>query len=107
MATPSITDLFGAGATWDANNNQLKIPFSALQAAGLSTNPPSALEVYSALVKNAHTWLNANTDQSVMASSDLTVQAPLTRNGTPKTQYQFATRFFGSYQAPEFDPDQV
>lgn len=107
MAQPTYENLFGAGTIWDAGNNRLQISFSALQAAGLSNNPPSALEIYAAIIKQAHSWLSANTDQSVLASSDLTVQAPLTRNGVPRTQYQFSERFYGSYVAPMFNPEDV
>lgn len=105
MPQPTYENLFGTGAIWDATG--LHIPQAALASTGLSANPPSALELYAAIVKQVHGWLSTNTDQAVLASSDLTVQAPLIRNGIPRTQYQFSERFFGSYNAPEFDPDQV
>lgn len=107
MPQPSFAELFGVGSNWDAVDNSLQIPLSALQQSGLSANPPSALEVYSALIKTAHTWLSANTDATVLATSDLTVQAPIVRNGQPRTQFQFSARFYGAYNAPEFDPDQI
>lgn len=107
MPQPSYSDLFGAGSQWNAATNRLEIPLSALQSAGLTNNSPTALEAYSGIIKNGHTWLSSNTDQAVSATSDLTISAPIPRNGIPKTQFQFATRFYGSYSAPEFLPDQV
>lgn len=105
MSQPGITDLFGTGATFTGGN--LTIPLTALQNAGITGDSPTALEIYAALVKNAHGWINTNTDASVMATSDLTSTAPITRNGTPRTQFQFAVRFFGSYSAPTFDPNSI
>lgn len=107
MAQPAFSDLFGPGAAWDAANNKLDIPIAALQASGLTKANPTALEAYAALVKNAHTWLSANTDSSVLAASALTISAPVTWNGNPQTQFQFTERFYGSYQAPTFVPDQL
>jgi len=105
MSQPLIADLFGTGSTYDATAKKLDIPLSALPA--LTTANPTALELYAALVSYAHTWLNANTDQSVLATSDTTSQAPLTRNGVPKTQFQYTLRFFGPYSTPNFDPNAI
>lgn len=103
---PGITDLFGAGATLDGSNNLL-IPYTALQAAGGSGNPPTALEYYGGIVKNAHAWLEANTDASVMATSSLRITAPIQRNSTDRTQFTYSEVFYGDYSSPTFDPDQV
>lgn len=106
MSQPQITDLFGANSTWNATSKTLEIPLTSLPAL-TSNQSPTPLELYAAIVNSAHAWLNTNQDTSVMATSDLTNQAPLTRNGTPKTQYQYAVRFFGSYSAPTFNPNDL
>lgn len=106
MAQPTFNDLFGPGATWDALSNKLTITFPTSNQSGTPV-ALSALEVYGTIVSNGHAWLNPNTDSTVMATSDLTVQAPLVRNGQPRTQFQFNQRFFGNYSAPSFDPSQI
>ncbi|MEH1862048.1 MAG: hypothetical protein V7L21_29510 [Nostoc sp.] len=105
MPQPAIIDLFGTGSAYASGN--LSIPLSALNAAGLSNNSPTALEIFAAIIKTGHTWLNSNTDTTVMATSDLTSVAPITRNSTAKTQFQYAVKFYGPYNAPEFDPDNI
>ncbi|MGV0102344.1 hypothetical protein NSTCB13_00865 [Nostoc sp. DSM 114160] len=102
---PGITDLFGPTATFSGTPKVLEIPLSSLTA--LTSSNPTALEIYAAIVQTAHTWINANTDVSVMATSDLTISSPITRNGVAKTQFQFSERFFGTYAAPTFDPNAV
>ncbi|MEH2377746.1 MAG: hypothetical protein V7K27_02410 [Nostoc sp.] len=102
---PGITDLFGANSTLSGTPKILAIPLTSLPA--LTGSNPTALEVYAAVVSYAHTWLNANTDASVLATSDVTISSPITRNGVPKTQFQFSERFYGSYAAPIFDPNAV
>ncbi len=105
MAQPLITDLFGTGSTFDAAAKKVTIPLTALPA--LTNASPTPLEIYGAIIAYAHTWLNANTDLSVSAACDLNAQAPLSRNGTLKTQYQYSVRFFGPYTSPNFDPNQI
>lgn len=107
MPEPNFTDLMGIGSQWNASANRLEVPFSALAPTGLSSNPPSALEVYGAIIKNAHAWLSNNRDESVGAASELSVTAPYPRNGQQKTQFQFSERFYASYDAPEFNPDSL
>ncbi|MEH2164560.1 MAG: hypothetical protein V7K38_26790 [Nostoc sp.] len=102
---PGITDLFGATATFSGSPKILAIPLTSLPS--LSGANPTALEIYAAIIANAHAWINANTDASVMASSDLVISSPITRNGTAKTQFQFSERFYGTYAAPTFDPNAV
>ena len=102
---PGITDLFGANSTFSGSPKVLEIPLSSLPA--LTSPNPTALELYAAIISFAHAWINANTDASVMASSDLVVSSPVTRNGTAKTQFQFSERFYGPYSAPTFDPNAV
>ncbi|BBD69683.1 hypothetical protein NIES4072_29810 [Nostoc commune NIES-4072] len=102
---PGITDLFGANSTFSGTPKVLEIPLSSLPA--LTSANPTALELYAAIIQTAHTWLNANTDASVLATSDITISSPVTRNGAPKTQFQFTERFYGSYAAPSFDPNAV
>ncbi|MEH2119020.1 hypothetical protein [Nostoc sp.] len=105
MTQPLITDLFGAGASFSGSPKVLQIPLTALPA--LTGANPTPLEIYAAIVATAHPWLNANTDASVLATSDLTNNAPIVRNGTPKTQFQYALRFYGNYAAPTFDPNSI
>ncbi|WP_375469539.1 hypothetical protein [uncultured Nostoc sp.] len=105
MGQPLTTDLFGAGATFSGSPKVLQIPLTALPA--LTGANPTPLEIYAAIVATAHTWLNANTDASVLAASDLTNTAPITRNSTQKTQFQYAVKFYGNYAAPTFDPNSI
>lgn len=105
MTQPLITDLFGATATFSGSPKVLQIPLASLPS--LTGANPTALELYAAIVSNAHTWLNANTDASVLGTSDLTISSPVTRNGVVKTQFQYSERFYGSYTAPTFDPNAV
>ncbi|MEH2283350.1 MAG: hypothetical protein V7K90_18795 [Nostoc sp.] len=102
---PGITDLFGANSTLAGTPKVLEVPLTSLPA--LTNNNPTPLEVYAALISYAHAWLNANTDASVLATSDVTISSPITRNGVPKTQFQFSERFYGTYAAPTFDPNAV
>ncbi|MGV0102233.1 hypothetical protein NSTCB13_06121 [Nostoc sp. DSM 114160] len=102
---PGITDLFGPNSTFSGSPKVLEIPLSSLPA--LTTANPTALELYAAIISYAHTWINANTDASVMASSDLVISSPVTRNGVAKTQFQFSERFYGPYSAPTFDPNSI
>ncbi len=105
MAQPLVTDLFGTGSAYDATAKKLTIPVSALPA--LTVANPTPLELYAAIVQYAHTFLNANTDQSVLAASDLTIQSPYPRNSVNKTQFQYSVRFFGPYTSPNFDPNSI
>lgn len=102
---PGITDLFGTGSTFSGTPKVLSIPLTALPA--LTSSSPTALELYAAIISYAHTWLNSNTDASVMANSNLTISSPITRNGTVKTQFQYSEIFYGPYTAPTFDPNVV
>lgn len=106
MPQPTYADLFGPGATLDGSNN-LTIPYAALQAAGISGNPPAALESYAAVTKTASTWLAANTDEAVQASVEQRITAPSVRNGVDRTEFVYSTSFYGNYNAPTFDPDEV
>ena len=105
MTQPAITDLFGANSSWDATNKKLEIPLTSLPA--LTSQSPSALELYAAVVSFAHNWINANSDQSVLADSSLTINSPITKNSIAKTQFQYAVKFYGVYNAPTFDPNAV
>lgn len=102
---PGITDLFGANSTFSGSPKVLEIPLTSLPA--LTSANPTPLELYAAIVSFAHTWITANTDQSVLVDSTLTISSPITKNGVPRTQFQYAERFYGTYTAPTFDPNQV
>jgi hypothetical protein len=111
MTQPTIPNLLGTGAAWLAANASvtepgLFIPASALQTTGLDISvTPSALALVGAIDQLNHNWLSTNTDAAVMMTSDLSAIAPSTRNGSPKTQFQFTKRHFRAYAAPSFDPD--
>lgn len=105
MAQPLVTDLFGTGSAYDATAKKLTIPLTALPA--LTAANPTPLELYAAIIQYAHNFLNANTDQSVLAASDITIQSPYPRNSINKTQFQYAVRFYGPYAQPTFDPNTV
>ncbi|QLE41687.1 hypothetical protein FD723_15530 [Nostoc sp. C052] len=105
MTQPAITDLFGANSTFSGTPKVLEIPLTSLPA--LTGSNPTALELYAAIVSFAHSWISANTDQSVLVDSTLTISSPVTKNGVPRTQFQYAERFYGAYTAPTFDPNAV
>lgn len=105
MTQPLIVDLFGVGSSYDSAAKKLNIPITALPI--LTTTNPTALEIYAAIVDTAYKWLSTNTDTSVMASCDTNAQAPITRNGSPRTQFQYSVRFFGPYNSPVFDPNSI
>ena len=105
MTQPAFTDLFGANSTFNATTKTLEMPLTSLPA--LTNANPTALEVYAALVSFAHNWINANSDQSVLADSTLTINSPITKNSVAKTQFQYAVKFYGPYTAPTFDPNSI
>ena len=105
MTQPSITDLFGANSTFSSTTHTLSIPMTSLPA--LTNANPTPLEIYAALVSFAHNWISANSDQSVLADSTLSINSPITKNGIQKTQFQYAVKFYGVYNAPTFDPNAV
>ena len=80
MAQPIYSDLFGAGAFFNQATGQLEIPLTALTAAGLDAENPTATNVLGAIVKNAHRWLETNEDEEVMVASTLSIFAPVQRN---------------------------
>lgn len=108
MAQPTITDLFGVGAVYNATTNKLEISQAALQAAGI-TNAATAtpLEYLGAIAKTAHTWLEPNLDETVNATSRVDISAPFFRNNIQKTSFIYNLQFFGAYTAPTFDPDDL
>lgn len=105
MSQPQITDLFGSTATWDSTNKKLIIPITALPV--LTAQTPTSLELYAAIVSLAHIWISANTDQTVLADSTLTTNAPITKNSVARTQFQYAVRFYNAYNQPTFDPNAI
>ena len=105
MTQPAFTDLFGANSSFSGTPKILNIPLSSLPA--LTNANPTALEVYAAIVSYAHNWINANSDQSVLSDSTLTINSPITKNSVAKTQFQYAVKFYGVYNAPTFDPNTV
>ncbi len=105
MAT--FEQLLGTGANFNAATSTLEIPLTALAESGLDGTEPTALQCLAAIIRNAHNWLSANTDQTVMADSALNPFAPVERNGQNKTQYQYSLNFYGDYSTPVFDPDEV
>ena len=108
MAQPTFADLFGAASAYNGTSNKLEIPKAALEAAGVANAATAQpIELFGALIAFAHTWLAANTDQAVMSASRLSVNAPFQRNAVDKTSYTYQIQFFGTYNAPTFDPDDL
>jgi hypothetical protein len=103
VAQPTLIQLFGTGTTISSGN--LVVPLSALASVGLSDQDP--LGIFGAIIKIGGDWIAANTDESVMASCEKSTFAPITRNNLEKTQYNYNLAFYGSYQAPTFDPDDL
>ena len=105
MTQPAFTDLFGANSTFNATSKTLEIPLTSLPA--LTNANPTPLEIFAAVLSYAHVWINANSDQTVLSDSVLTINSPITKNGVAKTQFQYAVKFYGVYNAPTFDPNAV
>ena len=107
MAQPTYSDLLGAGATINQTADRLEIPLTALAAAGLDAENPTATNVLGAIVKNAHSWLETNEDEEVMVASTLSIFAPVQRNEQDRTEFGYTLNFYGNYETPDFDPDEV
>lgn len=108
MAQPTFTDLFGAGATYNPATNNLEIPKAALENAGIADAATATpIEILGAVTKLSHDWLSVNTDEAVMANSRLDTSSPFFRNNVEKTSFIFNLQFFGNYNAPIFDPDDL
>ncbi len=107
MAQPTFENLFGTGATFNPTTNTLEVPLSALAGSGLDATSPTATNTLGAIVKNAHSWLEANQDEEVMATSTLSIFSPIERNEEERTEFGYTVNFYGDYQAPTFDPDEV
>lgn len=103
MAQPSLSDLFGSGTTITSEN--LQIPLASLASVGLSNQVP--LSILAAIVVRSTDWLLANEDLAVRATSERVVFSPVVRNNVERTQYANTLVFFGNYQAPVFDPDDL
>ncbi len=104
---PTFEEIYGTGATFNTATSTLEIPLTALAQSGLNATNPTPLQTLGAIARNAHAWLSTNTDETVMADSDLNPFAPIQRNGEDKTQFQYSINFYASYTTPEFDPDEV
>src|SRR4029450_12134552 len=96
MAEPTITQIFGTGATRLASGAAapsagLFIPDSALQTAGLATPTTASAEGhFAAVALNAQTYLtqtnfDANTDQSIYIASGF---SSFTTRGTNNDSYR-------------------
>ncbi|MEH2077024.1 MAG: hypothetical protein V7K57_21930 [Nostoc sp.] len=96
MAEPTITQIFGTGATRLTNGattstSGLFIPDAALQAAGLTTPSTATAEGHLvAIVKNAESYLtqtnfDANIDQSLIVADGY---PGFTNRGTDNTPYR-------------------
>jgi len=107
MSQPTYSDLFGAGATINEATGNLEIPVTALTAAGLDAENPTATNSLGAIVKNAHSWLSTNEDEQVMVTSTLSTFAPVQRNEVDRTEFGYTLNFYADYQTPTFDPDEV
>ncbi len=107
MAQPTFENLFGTGATFNPTTNTLEIPLSALAGSGLDATSPTATKTLGAIVKNAHSWLEANQDEEIMVTASVDNFAPVERNELDKTQFSYTVNFYGDYQTPTFDPDEV
>ncbi|MDJ0675509.1 MAG: hypothetical protein QNJ36_09045 [Calothrix sp. MO_167.B42] len=107
MTQPTYGDLFGTGANFNESTQKIEIPLSALASAGLNATNPTAVNALAAIIKNSHGWLDANQDEQVMATASLESIAPVPRNEIDKTEFSYTLNFYGNYQAPTFDPDEV
>ena len=107
MPQPTYSDLFGTGAAINQATGKLEIPLTALAAAGLDAENPTATNALGAVVKNAHGWLETNEDEGVMVASTLSTFAPVDRNEEERTEFGYTLNFYGDYNVPTFDPDQV
>ncbi len=107
MTQPTYGDLFGSGANFNESTQNIEIPLSALASVGLDATNPTAVNALGAIIKNSHGWLSANQDEQVMVTASLDNFAPVERNEVDKTEFSYTVNFYGNYQAPTFDPDEV
>lgn len=108
MAQPTLEDIFGTLSAVNQDTGNLEISYSALNQMGLyNFNDQYPLTLLAAIIKRANEWLEANQDQAVKATSTYTSSSPSNRNGVDKTEFAFSFSFYGNYQTPTFDPDDL
>lgn len=108
MAQPTLEELFGIGTTYNEVTEKLEIPKAALGISGLDlVGSFAAVGLLAAITKNAHAWLVTNEDELVRAASRLDYSAPFFRNEQEFSSFIYNLQFFGRFQQPEFDPDDV
>jgi hypothetical protein len=102
-----INQLFGDAADFD--NSYFRIPRDRLIEMGLDDpENSSGEEIFAAIVKGAYErFFKLNTNEAVQAAMDKSIYAPFTRNEIERTQFAYTCQFFGSYTAPDFDPDDL
>jgi hypothetical protein len=106
MTQPTYPNLLGTDAAKDGYS--VVIPLQVFTDAGITdVTTMTALEAFGVLLAKASTWLETNTDASVMASASSFVSAPSTRNGLEKTQFNHSISLYGSYTSPAFNPNDL
>lgn len=109
MAEPTLTAVFGAGATQDANS--ITIQKSALTAVGLTasaSNKAESLLIAILLVsKNSLTQTNfdADTDQSIVVADGFSSLTTRGTNNTPYRTDQLTVSFSKVDTNATIDPD--
>jgi len=105
MAQPTIEDLLGSGSVVDTSNLFVMIPEQVFTDNGLgSLATATPLEIAAVIIKTVNDWLTTNTDETVLADSNLTVNTPAIRNNIEKTLFAFTFEFYGNYTEPVFNP---
>jgi hypothetical protein len=108
MAQPTAQDIFGQNVFYDEGQGNFQISSRDLQNSGLSyISEGSPIPILAAILKTASEWLENNQDEAVKATCSTYSSSPVNRNGIDYTEFNFSFSFFGSYEAPAFDPDEL
>jgi hypothetical protein len=102
MAQPTLTEIFGTPSTIDGNLNALVIPSSFFAQYGINLNSALPIELLAVLIVTTYFSMATNTDETVNLAVTRTITAPVSRNNQDKTSFSFNLEFFGSYESPTF-----
>ncbi len=104
MAEPTLTDVFGAGATQDATT--LTIAKADLNITPSATNTAESL--FTALFLNAQQALNSTaqgTDSDIQVTMDKESASPITRSNANYIRHVYTTRFDVPDQTETLNPN--
>lgn len=104
MAEPTIEGLFGTGSNTSANGDGLFIPAAIFLEEGITIATATSVEAFACIVKQVHSVIEPNTDETVLMTSRLNVSTPNLRNDIERTNFDYGFEFFGEYTEPNLNP---